>query len=307
MRKMLACGFVFIAAVACNERPSVVAPAPTNLGTDDNPILPMGEPAYSAVVLQDQAQHKPPSHTLSDSDRETIEKLAGTKGAAAADGEESASKGGKKGSASKLLGGLKKMLGGSDEEASDEEESGEESADADESEEGDEEKEEASPVDLSKVIRTEARDEVTAMPKNPDNRPNQGISRAKELATEDARKKLIAIALALPLDPSMTVGRAIGTSEGVLDTTLPGMKVVDMKWVDADTLHVEFDIALGEVGKALQDKYPDSDLKPLIAMSEGKFIAAVGRGVIPPNLRNANRSLPGERAKQAAEEGGAGI
>lgn len=178
-------------------------------------------------------------------------------------------------------------------------EDGDEEGDDEEDAAEEEEEEETDP------LRDAARPMVTEVPKNPADRPSQGIETARKAAVSDALKKLIEAALALPIKGGgVTLVAILGNEAEAKQTQLSPYRVVAMRWIDADKLEVEVEITLSDLAANLKKRFPDVDLSPLTELGESKCLPAKGQGIIPPNMRTGNRALPGERAREIGEGGG---
>ncbi|MCK6482659.1 MAG: hypothetical protein L6R00_00805 [Phycisphaerae bacterium] len=173
--------------------------------------------------------------------------------------------------------------------------------------EEDQEEEEAEEEEEEEVdpLRDKARPMVNEVPKNPADRASQGIEVARKAAVNDALKRLIDAALALPIKGGgVTLIAILGDEKEAKQTQLSPYRVVAMRWIDADKLEVEVEITLSDLATSLKKRFPDVDLSPLTELGESKCLPAKGQGIIPPNMRSGNRALPGERAREAGEGGG---
>lgn len=321
---------VFVLAISlfagCSEREPAAAIKPVQVG-DTAAAMPV--PKFDATLVSDQAAFKAQPAPANGGDvKSLVDSLP--KGAAAAnkpaevegDGDKKANADGDEdedaeededADAADMAGGT-----GSDvsagtssdtkkDEDADMEGEGEEKAEGEEAGEGEQAAEGGEKADVASMLTDAARPEVKEVPANPDNRPSQGIEMARKAAVVAASKALVAKATMLPMKEG-TLGAAIikdaGKGAASMENLNPtGIRVVAMKWKDADTLEVEVEISIKDLAATVAKVAPKLDLAPLHALGDDKCLAAKGSGIIPPNMRTANKAVPGERAKEAGEGG----
>jgi hypothetical protein len=294
LRRMFVPVIGLAALIGCSERDTAPPPLDYNLGTDAEPLMPPPEPKLTSLVLSDQAGYKPLGETaLTDKEKTDLVASLGIKEKAAVAGGPAEAGEGEAGKAGELIAKaaglgdkLKNLLGGKT--------PGDEETDAP--------AEPTNPdvIDVADVLKNEARPEMAEVPPNPAGRPSQGIQLAKKAAIGAATKALSQIIPKLPVEVGMSVGETVGNKKALADMLLPNVRAVAMKWVDSDTLEVEAEMAVSDLVEQLKKTFPERDFNAMGPLLEGKFLAATGRGVIPPNMRTTNKALPGERAREAA-------
>lgn len=289
-------------ASGCSEREPAPAIANATIGAG-GAAMAVPVPKFNALLVSDQATFKAAPSPAADANFNALLTALPKPKSDDAAAEESTEGGdeaeaGSKGGASSLLKGLKSLLPGGKKAAA----TDGESTDAPADDEG---------KDITEMLRDAPRPEVTSVPPNPADRPSQGIELARKSGAMAATQALMLQAMQLPMDDGdgTLLGAAVvkevknpkAISAENLNAT--GIRIVGMKWIDADTLEVEVEISIGDLATAVAKIAPNLSLDSIRTLGEDKCLAATGKGVIPPGMRTGNKAAPGQRARDAAEGG----
>lgn len=150
-----------------------------------------------------------------------------------------------------------------------------------ESEDEDEEKP-AAGVKAEKPKLEDPRDQLPEMPTSPKEYSADQIKAVQAAARAEAIKNLMRIAYAMPIDPTQTVGEAIGQPADKFPSEAISVRVVGATWTDDETFEVEVQVNTGDLVNALANTFEGVVFDPVREqLAADKAISAKGSSTVP--------------------------
>lgn len=125
------------------------------------------------------------------------------------------------------------------------------------------------------------REELANFPDPPTSYTPEQVQAVRNAAEAEAQKSLLRAVFSSPLDPTSTVGEAIGQGVDDFPGKLEGLEVIRATWKDDKTLEIEVQINVLSLVDGLSKAYEGVTFDPLKALGEDKFVAAVGTAKVP--------------------------
>lgn len=148
--------------------------------------------------------------------------------------------------------------------------------------EDDEEEAPATPVKAEKAKLEDPRDPMQEMPAAPKEYSADQIKAVQAAARAEAIKNLMRVAYAMPLDPTSTVGEAIGQPAEKFPSESISVRVVSATWTDDTTFEVEVQISTGDLITAMANTFEGVVFEPLREqLAADKAISAKGSAEVP--------------------------
>jgi len=168
--------------------------------------------------------------------------------------------------------------------------------------EADEDEEETAPkaIKAEKAKLEEPRDPLQEMPPAPKEYSADQIKAVQAAARAEAIKNLMRIAYAMPLDPTQTVGEAIGQPAEKFPTEAIVVRVVGATWTDDETLEVEVQVNTGDLINAMANTFEGVIFDPLRSqLAVDKAISAKGLSAVPGVKKPASgNAKPGSKKRK---------
>lgn len=150
------------------------------------------------------------------------------------------------------------------------------------SEKGEDEEQPAAAIEAVKPKLEDPRDQLTEMPTSPKEYSADQIKAVQAAARAEAIKNLMRIAYAMPMDPTTTVGEAIGQPAEKFPSEAITVRVVGATWTDDETLEVEVQANTGDLVNALANTFEGVVFDPVRdSLAPDKAISAKGTATVP--------------------------